>query len=116
MTAAKTYMLLLTYHDPCGQDTVRIMTHTAGHISAEIRNTGTYADHWNRRRDARQLCCHSRHATLDGPFPFPESLSLFPSRSFVQGTISTMAIGQRKYLFQLREGDAAYTATVQRVG
>lgn len=105
MTAAKTYMLHITYRDACFHDTVRITTYTAGDICAEIRNTGAYAEHWNRR-----------HVTLDGPFPFPPDYHDWPSRSFIQGAISTMAIGHRKYLMQIRIGDAAYTATVQRVG
>ena len=115
MTAAKTYMLHITYRDPCFRDAVRITTYTAGDICAEIRNTGAYAEHWARRRDARQLCCHSRHATLDGPFPFPPTYNDWPSRSFVYGSISTMAIGHRKYLVQVGDCNASYSVTVQRV-
>jgi hypothetical protein len=104
MTAAKTYMLHITYRDPCFRDAVRITTYTAGDICAEIRNTGAYAEHWD-----------SRHATLDGPFPFPPTYNDWPSRAFVYGSISTMAIGHRKYLFQVKEGDASYSVTVQRI-
>jgi hypothetical protein len=94
------FELHLSYHDPCCNDTVRITVYTAGEICAEICKTAAYEAHWARHH-------------VD-PFPFHHGS--FPGRSFVLGCISTMAIGHRKLVYQGRVGDAAYTATLRRMG
>jgi hypothetical protein len=101
-----TYLLTLHYQDPCHKDVARIMVYTPGDIVAEIRNTHTLEDHWTRRHPT----------TIDGPFPFPYNAKSWPTRAFVQGVVAGMAIGNRRYLFQMRIGCAAYTAQVSRVG
>jgi hypothetical protein len=101
-----TYLLTLNYQDSCHKDVARIMVYTAGDAAAEIRNTYTLEDHWTRRHPV----------TIDGPFPFPPDYAGWPTRAFVQGVIKGMAIGHRKYLFQMKTGCAAYTAQISRLG
>jgi hypothetical protein len=101
-----TYLLTLTYHDPCHKDVARIMVYTAGDMVAELRNTYTLENHWIRRHPV----------TIDGPFPFPYDYAGWPSRVFIQSAITGMAIRHRKYLFQMKNGCAAYTAQIVRTG
>ncbi len=100
------YLLTLNYHDPCHKDVARIMVYTAGDAASQIRNTYTLEDHWTRRHPV----------AIDGPFPFPYDYEGWPTRAFIQGVITGMAIGHRKYLFQMQVGPAAYTAKISRVG
>ena len=115
-----TYTLHLTYSDltcprgesvttrhtggsvPCYQDRLRLTVYSAGEICAEICKIGAYEAHWALRHPI----------TIDGPFPFV--VGEFPNRAFVAGLIRGLAIGQRRYVYQSRVGDASYTAIVQR--
>ncbi len=101
-----TYLLTLNYHDPCHKDVARIMVYTAGDALGQLRNTFTLEDHWARRHPV----------TIDGLFPFPYDYNGWPTRTFIQDIIVKMAIGSRRYLFQMSAGCASYTATIKRVG
>lgn len=100
------YLLTLNYHDPCHKDVTRIMVYTAGDIVAEIRNTHALEDHWVRKHPV----------TIDGPFSFPPNYKGWPTRAFVQSIIAGLPIGNRRYLFQMKNGCATYTAMVMRTG
>ncbi len=64
---------------------------------------GAYEAHWARRHPV----------TIDGPFPFVAGD--FPSRAFVQDVIRGVAIGQRRYVYQSRVGEASYVAIIRRL-
>ena len=64
---------------------------------------GAYEEHWVRRHPV----------TLDGPFPF--IAGEFPNRAFVHGVMQGIAIGQRRYVYQRRVGEASYTAILRRI-
>jgi hypothetical protein len=98
-----TYELQLTYTDPCYQDRLRLTVYSAGEVCAEICKVGAYEAHWARRHPV----------TIDGPFPFVAGN--FPARAFVQSVMRGVAIGQRRYVYQSRVGEASYTAVIRRI-